>query len=271
VTSGWLLASFERIGWGIGYCLAPLGVIVICAVMLTGCGTMPRTRSPQIEVWDDMRRQEKFKPQQYNAMFSDQRASRRPPEGAIARGYLKGEDAMHTGLKAPDLYEGAIPVKVDAELLKLGQSRFNVYCTPCHDRAGTGKGAVALKTPTWVPSNLHEDRIKKMADGEIFHIITNGKRSMPPYRFQIQAEKDRWAIVSYVRAIQRMSSGSIDDVPAEMRSTLGDSQSQNLIPLPPAPITAPPADSDAQGGGAPPAPAPTPDQSTRPAGQGAVK
>ncbi len=258
-----MMINYQRLGWIVGYCLSPLALIAGSALLLTGCGTMPRTRSPQIEVWDDMRRQEKFKPQQYNAMFSDLRASRRPVEGTIARGYLHAEDAMNTGLKAPELYEGVIPVKVDADLLKLGQARFNVYCTPCHDRAGTGKGSVALKTPSWQPSNLHEDRIKKMADGEIFAIITNGKRSMPPYRYQIQSTHDRWAIVSYVRAIQRMSSGSIDDVPAEMRTSLTDSKSQTLLPPPPAPLTPPPADgSDAQGGGAttPAAPAPAPNQ-----------
>ena len=249
---------YQRLAWTAAYCLSPLALIVGSALMLTGCGTMPRTRNPQIEVWDDMRRQEKFKPQQQTPLFSDGRTSRRPPEGTVARGYLKAENVMFTGLKAPGMYEGKIPVAVNAELLTLGHTRFNVYCTPCHDRAGTGKGSVALKTPAWQPSNLHEDRIKKMADGEIFFIITNGKRSMPPYRFQIQSERDRWAIVAFVRALQRMSSGSIDDVPAELRSTLGDSKSQSLLPPPPPPP--PPPGSEGQG--TPPGQAAAPGQGT---------
>jgi mono/diheme cytochrome c family protein len=237
----------------VGYCAAPLAVVLTAILGLSGCGTMPKTRKPQLEVWDDMRRQEKFKPQQATALFSDGRASRRPPEGTVARGYLKAEDAAHTGLESAAFYTGKNPEGIDTELLKLGQARYNVYCTPCHDRAGTGKGAVALKAPQFLPSNLHDERIKKTADGEIFHVITNGKRAMPAYRFQIASEKDRWAIVSYVRVLQRMSSGTVEDVPAEMRAGLADSNSPALLPPPPPPAPAPGGGASPQ---APPAAAP---------------
>jgi len=223
-----------RLAWIAGYCIAPLALIAI-ALLTSGCGSPLKSRKPQLEVWDDMRRQEKFKPQQESTLFSDHRANRHPVEGAVARGHLRDDDVMHTGLASPDLYAGRNPLEINAELLQLGAARFNVYCTPCHDRAATGKGAVALKAPAWQPSNLHDSRVKKMADGEIFYIVTNGKRSMPAYRFQIQSERDRWAVVAYVRALQRMSSGSVDDVPAEMRSSLGESKSPSLLPPPPPP------------------------------------
>jgi mono/diheme cytochrome c family protein len=243
----WQLAGLKRLAWWAGYCLAPLTMILGSVLFLSGCGVPPKTRKPQMEVWDDMRRQEKFKPQQVNTMFSDGRASRRPPEGTIARGFLKADDVMTTGLQSPDLYAGKNPLTIDADLLKLGQARFNVYCTPCHDRAATGKGSVALKAPAFLPSNLHDERIKKASDGEIFNVITNGKRAMPAYKYQIASVKDRWAIVAYVRVLQRMSSGTIEDVPAEMRSTLTMSKSQTLLPPPPPP-PAPPAPAGGQTG-----------------------
>ena len=78
---------------------------------------------------------------------------------------------------------------------------------------------VPQRTPSWQPANLTEDRVVQFADGDIFTVITNGRRSMPAYRFQISVE-DRWAIISYVRVLQRASLGSINDVPAEQRSEL---------------------------------------------------
>ncbi len=230
----------NQLRWIAGYCLAPLAVIIIAALALTGCGNMPKTRSPQFEVWDDMRRQEKFKPQQETSMFEDHRASRRPPAGTVARGSMPVETALNTGMDSPTLYTGRNPVTVDAKLMATGEARYNVYCTPCHDRAGTGKGPVALKAPTFLPANLHDARIKNSSDGELFNVITNGKRAMPAYRYQIASVEDRWAIVAYLRALQRMSSGTVEDVPAEMRASLGNSKSQALLPPPPPPA-APPA------------------------------
>lgn len=231
----------DGLGWLAGYCATPLALALAAVLLLTGCGTMPRTRSPQVEVWPDMRRQEKFKPQQETVLFGDGRTSRRPPEGTVARGYLKGGGAFHSGLESEAMYTGKNPVAIDAALLKLGQARFNVYCTPCHDAAGTGKGTVALKAPTLLPTNLHDERIRKTADGEIFNVISNGKRSMSGYRFQITDERDRWAIVAYVRALQRMSSGTVDDVPAELKTALPDSKSPALLPPPPPPAVSAPA------------------------------
>lgn len=180
------------------------------AVILTGCGIGPQ-RNPPVHVFQDMEQQEKVKPQSQN---------RRRPLGVVARGHLKDNDIMNTGFTPAGLYTGKNPLTINAELLKTGQTRFNTYCTPCHDASGSGKGIVAVKTPSWQPSNLIDDRVKTLADGNIFDAITNGRRSMPAYRFQIQSEHDRWAIVAYVRALQRASSGTIGDVPENLRAEL---------------------------------------------------
>jgi mono/diheme cytochrome c family protein len=97
--------------------------------------------------------------------------------------------------------------------------KFNTYCQPCHDKTGSGQGIVPTRVATWQPSNLTEDRVVQFADGDIFNVITNGRRSMPPYRFQIAVE-DRWAIIAYVRALQRAAHGTKAEVPADRAAEL---------------------------------------------------
>ena len=125
--------------------------------------------------------------------------------------------SFYTGV-ANNMYIGRNPLKVDAELLQHGQRRFNTYCSPCHDRTGQGRGIVGQRA-TWIPTNLQEPRVKEMNDGEIFNVMTNGRRSMPPYRFQV-VDHDRWAIVAYVRALQRTSTATVADVPEDQTAEL---------------------------------------------------
>jgi mono/diheme cytochrome c family protein len=205
--------------WALGYCLAPLAAIIGGSVMLSGCGIGVQ-RNPPVHVFQDMEKQEKYKPQSASPLFEDGRSNRRPPVGTIARGHLKDTDILHTGFTPAGLYAGKNPLTIDATLLKTGQARFNTYCSPCHDRTGSGKGIVAIRTPAWQPSNLTDARAKGLADGDLFDTITNGRRSMPAYKYQIQSENDRWAIVAYVRALQRAQSGTVEDVPENMRAGL---------------------------------------------------
>ena len=187
---------------------------VLLAAVLAGCSDVRRT--PPIQVWSDMKHQGKYMPQAASRFFADQRASRTPVEGTVSREELKDE-AFTTGI-ADGCYIGMNPLPINAETLKLGQKKFDVYCSPCHSRVGDGRGMVALRTPTWQPSNLHDQRIKSESDGEIFHTVSFGKRSMPAYRFQVSG-CDRWAIVAYVRALQR-TEGIVDDVPQPLRAEL---------------------------------------------------
>ncbi len=205
--------------WMLGYCLAPLSAIVAGSLLLTSCG-LGKQRDPAVHIFQDMEKQEKYKAQSSSPLFEDGRSNRRPPAGTVAWGHLKDADILHTGFTAAGLYTGKNPLAIDAQLLKAGQARFNTYCSPCHDKTGTGKGIVAVRTPSWQPSNLTDARAKSLADGDIFDTITNGRRSMPAYKYQIQSENDRWAIVAYVRALQRAQSGTIEDVPENIRTEL---------------------------------------------------
>lgn len=188
------------------------------AIALTGCAGTGTSRQPPITVFPDMRWQARYDPQERSPFFSDHLASRRPVEGTIARGRMKDDDTgFFTGV-VNSQYIGRNPKKIDEDLMLTGQRRFNTYCSPCHDRTGQGRGMVAQRT-TWIPTNLQEPRVKQFNDGEIFNVITMGRRSMPSYRFQI-TEDDRWAIVAYVRALQRSSSNTLQDMPADRQASL---------------------------------------------------
>jgi mono/diheme cytochrome c family protein len=186
------------------------------ALLLTGCAGQT-TRQPPVYVFPDMRFQERYDPQERSTFFADRRASRTPVPGTVARGRLKEDDPFFSGV-LNNQYVGRNPLKIDANLMQTGQRRFNTYCSPCHDRTGQGRGLVGQRA-VWIPTNLHEARVKSFNDGEIFNVITNGRRTMPAYRYQV-TEADRWAIVAYVRALQRTTSGSMEDVPADRRAGL---------------------------------------------------
>jgi mono/diheme cytochrome c family protein len=89
---------------------------------------------------------------------------------------------------------------LDKKLLDRGEARFEIYCTPCHDAQGTGKGIVAGKGLV-PPPNFHQDRLRAFPVGQIFSVISDGARTMPSYAAQIPTE-DRWAIAAYVKALQ---------------------------------------------------------------------
>ena len=184
-------------------------------LLLTGCigsgnDLIIGSRTPPIEIMPDMKHQMKVKAQTQLA--------RAPVTGTVAIGHLKNDDAYNTGV-VDDKYIGLNPEKIDKAFIERGQQRFTIYCTPCHDRTGNGRGIVPLRNPSWLPSSLQDPRQKAMVDGEIFNIMTMGRRTMPSYAAQIPV-KDRWAIVSYVRALQRTTTASIADVPENLKSEL---------------------------------------------------
>lgn len=190
--------------------------VTAAALALTGCAGQTSRNTP-IVVFTDMDYQRRYEPQGGSSIFPDGRATRRPVEGTVARGMMGYDDAFLSGV-VNNQYIGKNPRNIDAQLLQIGQRRFNTYCSPCHDRTGQGRGLVGQRA-TWIPTNLHEDRVKQFNDGEIFHVITNGRRTMPAYKIQVTPD-DRWAIVAYVRALQRTTTGTMEDVPQELRGDL---------------------------------------------------
>jgi mono/diheme cytochrome c family protein len=175
-----------------------------------------RSEHPRISIMQDMGTQPKYREQQTNDLFADDRADRPYIVGTIARGGLQEDDHFFRGYTAPPAgADGKVEVKflegfpqqlpVDDKLIARGQERFNIYCSACHGLDGYGKGPVEIRseqlgTPLNAKS-LHDDVVRGRPDGHIFNTISNGIRTMPSYSAQIPVE-DRWAIVAYVRALQ---------------------------------------------------------------------
>jgi mono/diheme cytochrome c family protein len=192
-------------------------LLMLAAIFaLSACNGIQR--DPPIIVWWDMKRQPKFRTEGETGLFADGRNTRYPPEDTVAQGSPIENTAFNTGMDG-QMYVGKNPVPVTAALIHQGQFRFNTYCSPCHDRTGQGKGLVPQHAPQWQPANLTDDRIVDMADGEIFNVITNGRRTMPPYQYQV-VTADRWAIIAYVRVLQRAAHSTIADVPEDQRAEL---------------------------------------------------
>jgi mono/diheme cytochrome c family protein len=201
--------------------LAAFWLIPFACVAAARGSLSPR---PRIQLFRDMGNQGRFKSQQRNPLFADGRAARLPVPGTVARDRLDENEGLTSG-KSEGRWVTAIPVPVTESLLGRGQERFGIYCAPCHGLAGYGDGIVAkradrLQEGTWVPPlSFHADAVRARTAGEIFDTISHGIRTMPAYGPQIPVE-DRWAIVGYVRALQRSQNARIEDVPQDVRSGL---------------------------------------------------
>jgi mono/diheme cytochrome c family protein len=175
-------------------------------------------------VWD-MDFQPKFKAQRQNTLFPDQRADRLPEDGTVAVGMLNADEHLFAG-KSGGGWATKFPKQIaltDATMER-GKQQFGTYCAPCHGYAGEGDGMVHRRASAlqqgWVPpTNLHQEYLRLQPVGELFNTITHGIRNMPAYGPQIVPE-DRWAVVMYVRALQRSKASEVKDVPEADRPGL---------------------------------------------------
>jgi mono/diheme cytochrome c family protein len=202
-----------------------------------------KSRKPEIEIFPDMVRQPKVRAQSESNFFADQRGPRVPVDGTVPIGYeapmpndagappdAAGEMAMRSHLgfsEGTDYYNtgkmGAnwgtgIPIPVTPVLMARGEQRFNINCAVCHGPLAAGDGIVKQYGLTTVIS-LQDDRIRNMADGEVFNTITHGKNTMMAYGPRVVVQ-DRWAIICSLRALQRSQHASAADVPPEHQADL---------------------------------------------------
>ncbi len=190
-------------------------IALIAGIALNGCTReRPSSRTP-IHLNPNMDDQEKYKPQGTSEFFVDGKAMQTPVEGTVARGELREDDIYFRGKDNKGAFVKTLPMEVNMSMLKRGEERFNIFCSPCHSKVGDGKG-IMIEKGYLPPPTFHDDRLRNMADGEIFNTITHGIRNMPSYAHQIPVE-DRWKIVAYVRALQRSQNASVEDVPVELR------------------------------------------------------
>jgi mono/diheme cytochrome c family protein len=217
-------------------------LLTIALVAVFGFRGQKSTGSP-LEVFPDMVRQVKVRAQAPLAFFADGRGPRAPVVGTVPIGYempraqtiatpptgvempqgrprlafSAGTDYYDTG-KMGDRWGTGMPVEVTPDLMERGRERFNITCAMCHGATAAGNGITKQHGLATVVT-LQDDRIRKMADGEIFNTITNGKNTMMAYGPNITVA-DRWAIIAYLRVLQRSQNAALVDVPEEHRAEL---------------------------------------------------
>jgi len=168
----------------------------------------------------EMYDQPKYKTLGESTFYADRRASRPLPEGTVARGWLRADPKLSEG-KDGRMLVTALPMPLTRELLLRGRERFNIFCTPCHDRTGGGRGMV-VRRGYQPPPSLHIERLRDAPVGHFFDVMTNGLGAMPDYASQIPVE-DRWAIAAYVKALQLSQYAPVSDVPPDKRAGLAES------------------------------------------------
>ena len=152
-----------------------------------------------------------------SAFFEDGRASRPMVEGAVARGELRADDHLYTGYVDGELAT-TFPFPVTREVVERGRTRFEIYCTPCHGRLGDGQGAI-VQRGFQTPPSYHIERLRNAPAGHFYNVIANGYGRMFSFNDRVNPE-DRWAIVSYIRALQLSQSAPIDQLPENVVSEL---------------------------------------------------
>lgn len=218
------------------FALVLIGLVSVLA--LAGFRGRHSTQPP-IEIFPDMDHQPKFQPQHTSGFFADGRAARQAVAGTVPQGYVlpgiyssneaangkalvnkgfsNGTDYYNTG-RIGTAYGDGLPIDVSRPVLERGQERYTIHCAPCHGATGQGNGIVTNYGLNGV-ANFQQDRLRSMPDGQIFNTITHGKNTMGAYGGNIAVE-DRWAIIAYIRALQRSRNATVNEVPAADRAQL---------------------------------------------------
>jgi mono/diheme cytochrome c family protein len=211
---------------GIIYGLVILTVASAVPFALAAKARFTTSRSPRIHIIQDMDFQPKYKAQRENPVFADGRATRIPDPETVAVGELREDEHFYRG-KDAGAWARTFPAafRTDEAAMDRGQQRFGIYCAPCHGFGGEGNGMIAkraeeLAQGTWAPpTNLTEARIRNQPVGELFNTISNGIRNMPAYGPQIPTS-DRWAIILYLRALERSRAATLADLEPSERTGL---------------------------------------------------
>ncbi len=188
------------------------------------------SRKPPLEVFPDMDRQAKLRPEKPFDFLPNGLSSQLPPTGTVVRSepvetvngpvYEYQDVPFNTGrVTGTTNFVELNPLPVNAALLRRGREQFDIYCAPCHGRSGDGNGITKKIGVMPAVISLHDQRIVNMTDGEMFNTITHGKGLMGAYGPNVVAQ-DRWAIVAYARALELSWLGSTNELSADQRAAL---------------------------------------------------
>ena len=182
--------------------LGSLCAVICLALLLAGC-TMTMRSQPRMDSLTE------------STFYANRSAARVPVADTVARGYSQAEATA--ALMAGNIND-AFPAGITLDDLKRGQQRYDIYCSPCHDRVGTGNGMVVQRGFN-KPTSFHDDRLRSSPPSYFYSAMTNGFGSMPSYANRIDPP-DRWLIAAYIQALQLSQHAELADVPAAERSKL---------------------------------------------------
>ena len=230
--------------------------VTIITIALLGFQGEHRQVTP-IEFFGDMKRQDKVKFQRPSSFFADGRAARSPADDTIPMGFdipghpmqnsgapkddidsplgefTAGTDYLNTG-KMGDQWGTGLPLPVTIEMVRRGQREFTINCAVCHGATGQGNGITSKYGLNGI-ANYHQDKYRQMADGQIFNTITHGYNTMMAYGDKVTV-KDRWAIIAYIRALQKSQYARLEDVPEDQRAALENEGKTENAPPPQQPV-----------------------------------
>lgn len=188
------------------------GVAVALALALAGCR-------------QDMHDQPRHEGLEASRFFADGQAARLPVPGTVARGELRADRHLYAGLGPDGAFATALPASItlDRALLERGQDRFAIFCSPCHDRVGSGRGMI-VRRGFKSPQSFHSDRLRAERLGYFFDVMTNGFGQMSSYAAQVPVA-DRWAIAAYIRALQLSQHAPAAELAADDRAALASAGS----------------------------------------------
>jgi len=211
------------------YFLLIFGVTVLAVLLIAGRrGDLSRNRP--IQIFPDMKRQLKLRPQTANGFFASGLSSQLPQPGTVAqeKPMLVGGQTVYSFDDAPvntgrtpgtTNFVEQSPLPMTASTLARGRRQYNIYCAPCHSQVGDGNGVPKKIGAMAIVANLHDKVIVEQPDGALFNTVSWGKNNMQGYAAQIPVE-DRWAIIAYVRALQLARLGTVEDLSPEWRAKL---------------------------------------------------
>jgi mono/diheme cytochrome c family protein len=183
--------------------------LLLC-LMLCGCSQ---------DMWNGSR----LKPLAASQVFMDGRSSRPLVADTVSRNAPVMETPFVSGMSGGKPTDDIFPIPVTRPLIDRGQQRYNIYCSPCHGKTGYGDGIIVQRGFP-APPSYHSNRLRQAPLGHFFDVITNGYGNMYSYNDRVSIP-DRWAIIAYIRVLQRSQDATISDVPPQERQQLeGNSQ-----------------------------------------------
>ena len=206
--------------------LRGFGLAVLLVALIPACRGSVSSKPP-VHLNPNMDNVTRIEAQEPSDFWEDGRGMRPPVEGTVAIGELRADTHLYEGKNANGTWATTLPAQLDLDLdlLARGQARYGIYCTPCHGEAGLENGGIvprraAAAGQAWAVPSLHGDRQRDYAIGELYDVIANGYNTMPAYAAQIPVQ-DRWAIASYVRALQVGHEMPLAELPNSIRSAQG--------------------------------------------------